>query len=524
MGTSKTQDWPWAVAFGALTAAVGIASGGLALPLLLLAGLAIGLYLLAEGQNWLLGASQAHWRRNAGVASVFSLLVIAFIALTGGANSPLACALYLPILMATLCYGLRIGLLTSLGMAAACGLFVLNLSPLPRAPGNAVAIALSFPTFAIFAGVLRAQMEERLRVLHGEKQDLSALLDMSQMMESAFDLDMTLNLILLNVKQHSGCSVCAVYLKAADGRTLELCAASGPRDRITLLPLLTVDEARTGDWSLSAPLRGDNVRAFYAPDSRGTCAEPASRLFEIDCDAHSFACLPLDGVEGLLGMLYVGYRLPRGLTPEGVTRLEHLATRAAFPLQRVLLQREFHSMAYSDPMTGLDNFRQFEENLAHELARAERYDRPLSLILLDIDHFKSFNDALGHQAGDALLGQMGVVLRNSLRNVDKPARYGGEEFVIICPETGPDEARLIAERIRRNVADTPFALLEKGSEDSKRGAARVTVSLGCATYPGDALAARDLVKKADIALYAAKDAGRNAVQVYEEHEARMKVA
>ncbi len=265
----KTHDGLWAIAFGTLAASVGIAAGGPGLPLLALAVAAIGLYLLAERQNWLLGASQAHWRRNAGVASVFSLLVIAFISLTGGANSPLACALYLPILMATLCYGLRIGLLTSLGMAAACGLFVLNLSSLPYAPGHAIAIALSFPTFAIFGGVLRAQMEERLRVLHGEKQDLSALLDMSQMMESAFDLDMTLNLILLNVKQHSECAVCAVYLKAADGRTLELCAASGPRDRITLLPLLTVEEARTGDWSLSAPLNGDNVRAFYTPDSLG---------------------------------------------------------------------------------------------------------------------------------------------------------------------------------------------------------------------------------------------------------------
>ena len=160
---------------------------------------------------------------------------------------------------------------------------------------------------------------------------------------------------------------------------------------------------------------------------------------------------------------------PHGLTSEGVQRLEQLALRAAFPLQRVLLQQDFRSLAYSDPMTGLDNFRQFEETLADELARAERYSRPLSVILLDIDHFKSFNDTLGHQAGDALLGQLGVVLRNSLRNVDKPARYGGEEFVIICPETGAEEARLIAERIRRNVADTPF-VLPSNDEGAEGGA------------------------------------------------------
>ena len=514
------QDWPWALAFGILAAAAGITAGGQPLPTTAICAAVVGLYLVAEQRGWLLRAGEDHWARNVAVASVFALLAAAFVAQTGGADSHLICSLYLPIFMATVCYGMRLGLLTGLGMAAACALFVLGGFRLPHAvPGSAVAIGLSFPLVAIFGGVLRAQMEERLRVLHTEKHDLSALLDMSQMMESAFDLDMTLNLILLNLQQHSGCQICAVYLKDADGQTLELRAASGPRDRVTLLPSLSLREAQARGWSLSGPLHGDNVRAFYAAnsyaaDSRGGRAELSSRLFEIDHTARSFACVPLDGVEGLLGMLYVGYQEPRGLTPKGVERLEHLATRAAFPLQRVLLQQEFQSLAYSDSMTGLDNFRQFEESLAEEMARAERYDRPLSVILLDIDHFKSFNDTLGHQAGDALLGQLGVTLRNSLRNVDKPARYGGEEFVVICPETGRDEARLIAERIRRNVAETQFTLLDK-SDDGKRGAAHVTVSLGCATFPGDARSSRDLVKKADTALYAAKESGRNAVRAYD---------
>ena len=481
------------------------------MPLIALAALAIGLYLLAERHGWLLGANEAHWRRNGAVAAAFSLLTVSFVHLTGGANSTLACGLYLPVLMATLCYGLRLGLLTSLGMAAACGLFALRLDPLPDAPGHAAAIALSFPVVALFAGVLRVQMEQRVGVLHAEKKNLSALLDMSQMMEAAYDIDMTLNLILLNVQEQTDCAVCAVYLKSADGQALELRAASGPRDRVTLMPALSVEEAQTAQWSLMAPLHGDNVRAFYAPDAHKDHA--GSHLFEIDPTVGSFACLPLDGVEGPMGMLYAGYASPQALTASSVQLLEHLATRAAFPLQRVLVQQDFRSLAYSDPMTGLDNFRQFEENLSEEMARAERYGRPLSVILLDIDHFKSFNDTLGHPAGDALLGQLGVVLRNSLRNVDKPARYGGEEFVIICPETGPDEARLIAERIRRAVAETQFALGDKMGE--KSAPARVTVSLGCATFPGDARTSRDLVKKADTALYAAKESGRNAVRAYD---------
>ena len=138
------------------------------------------------------------------------------------------------------------------------------------------------------------------------------------------------------------------------------------------------------------------------------------------------------------------------------------------------------------------------------------------MILLDIDYFKKFNDTLGHQAGDALLAQLATVLRDSLRNVDKPARYGGEEFVVVCPETGKDEARLIAERIRRNVEATAFALLGQDDAASASSTARVTVSVGFATFPFDAVSARDLVKSADEALYAAKHAGRNTVRSYDQ--------
>ena len=413
---------------------------------------------------------------------------------------------------------------------------------------RAVAIGLSFPVVSVFGGAIRAQMESRLLALSNEKQalsnekqalstekqalsseknELSVLLDMSQMMDAAYDLDMTLNLILLNMQEHMECDVCAVYLKAADGRTLELRAASSaPQTTAVLLPALAIEDARADAWWVAEPVQDDGVhlRAFYAASA--DTSPRASWLFQIDSTAQSFACLPLANVEGLLGMLYVGYHRPEALTPDGLHRLEQLATCAIFPLHRLLFQQGFRSLAYSDAMTGLDNFRQFEETLAEELMRAERYGRPLSVILLDIDHFKSFNDTRGHQAGDALLGQMGVVLRNALRSVDRPARYGGEEFVIICPETDTREVRLIAERIRRSVADTPFALPNQNTanqntanqnSDGKSGeTARVTVSLGCPTFPHDSGTARDLVKKADIALYAAKGAGRNAVCAYED--------
>ena len=511
--TQTTHKNLYAPAFGLLVATVGILAGG---PPVLMTGLGLlfaVLYLHAEHQGWLLGSAAASRRRDYAVTAVFSVLVAAFVFLTGGASSPMPCVLYLPVLLASLCYSLRLGLAASVGMVIVAA-FLRTGSQVPTAmpPLYAIAIGLSFPAAAVFGGALRAQMESRLSALSSEKEDLSELLDMSQQMDAAFDLDMTLNLILLNVQEYSLCDVCAVYLKAADGRTLELRAVSTPPNAGPLLPALAINDARTETWWVAEPAQdGANLRAFYAEDAEKICS---SRLSEIDPSVQSFACLPLANVEGLLGMLYVGYHHPEALAPEAVARLEQLATRAIFPLQRLLFQQDFRSLAYSDAMTGLDNFRQFEETLADELARAERYSRPLSVILLDIDHFKSFNDTRGHQAGDALLGQMGVVLRNALRSVDRPARYGGEEFVIICPETEAPEARMIAERIRRSVAETLFALPNQNSEAANVETARVTVSVGCATFPNDSTTARDLVKKADIALYSAKGAGRNTVYAY----------
>ena len=525
----RSQTRPYAVAFGLLAATVGILAGGHPVPMVGLGAAFALLYLLAERRGWLLASPEGRIGRETAVTATFAALVVLFVYLTGGLRSPMPCALYLPVLLAALCYGMRLGLAASLAMIAAAAILAMD-GRLPHSAISmrAVAIGLSFPVVALFGGAMRAQMESRLRVLSSETRDLSAQLDMSQMMDAAFDLDMTLNLILLNIQQHTDCAVCAVYLSAPDGRTLELRAAGGPRRSSLLLPALPVDEARHGGWSVTDTVRGDlDVRAFYAPDARPGVS-PETGLFAVDRSAASFACLPLASVEGLLGMLYVGFPQPQGLSPEAVSRLEHLTARAVFPLQRVLLQHDFRSLAYSDAMTGLDNFRQFEENLAEELSRSERYERPLSVILLDIDHFKAFNDTLGHQAGDALLGQLGVVLRNSLRNVDKPARYGGEEFVIICPETGSDEAQGIAERIRRSVADTVFVLPNKdGSKEGGKdeaGTSRVTISLGCATYPLDARTPRDLVKKADIALYDAKAAGRNTVRAYIEDGVRVKAA
>ena len=182
--------------------------------------------------------------------------------------------------------------------------------------------------------------------------------------------------------------------------------------------------------------------------------------------------------------------------PVDATLLD-LRIRSAFDLEQT------RRMANTDGLTGLYNHRYLHERLKHEIGRAERYARPLSVVMADLDHFKSFNDAHGHPCGDKALIAVAGTLRQVSRASDILARYGGEEFTLILPETTADEARVVAERARQCVAALDLA-------DQGEGAPHLTLSLGVAAYcPGDST--ETLIEAADAALYEAKDAGRNRV-------------
>jgi len=171
-------------------------------------------------------------------------------------------------------------------------------------------------------------------------------------------------------------------------------------------------------------------------------------------------------------------------------------------------QTELTELATLDGLTGLYNHRTFYILLRGELARAQRFNRPVSLLLLDIDHFKSVNDTHGHQAGDAILQDLGRLLTQASREIDRICRYGGEEITIILPETDVDAAVVIAERMRASVEGHAF---EVGGGASMH----LTVSVGVASWPLHASNAQGLVAEADTAMYAAKQGGRNRVVRYE---------
>jgi diguanylate cyclase (GGDEF)-like protein/putative nucleotidyltransferase with HDIG domain len=174
-------------------------------------------------------------------------------------------------------------------------------------------------------------------------------------------------------------------------------------------------------------------------------------------------------------------------------------------VHRSLAVPQLQAEARVDPKTGLFNARHFAAALAEEIGRAQRFERPMSLIMADLDLLRDINNSYGHLAGDAVLKGIAEVFRAQLRHYDVPARFGGEEFSILLPETPPEQALEIAERIRRAVAQRTFDV-ETSSEPI-----RATVSIGVAGYPKDGTDANELIHQADLAVYRAKLQGRNRV-------------
>lgn len=223
---------------------------------------------------------------------------------------------------------------------------------------------------------------------------------------------------------------------------------------------------------------------------------------DIPCGA--WLVTPLTARGNTIGVIQLIREGHRRFRPVELHRLKPLIAHAAISLENVRIRFEMRDLAIRDGLTGLLNHRRAQEVLKAEVWRAERYHRSLSVLMLDVDSFKQFNDQFGHPQGDLLLRGLAAIVRSNTRHVDSVARYGGEEFIIILPETTKESAIRLAERIRVAVEGHRFQL-----EDGQ--AACVTVSMGVATYPEDGLNSASLVQSADSAMYQAKRDGKNRV-------------
>lgn len=242
--------------------------------------------------------------------------------------------------------------------------------------------------------------------------------------------------------------------------------------------------------------------------------------------ASSYLCVPLVAQGETLGVLYVEDKVSQLAPSAQAEELEQatlkrrsiaVAERVSLALVNLKLRELLRNQSIRDPLTGLYNRRYLEESLNRELHRASRTGRIVSVAMLDLDHFKHFNDTFGHQAGDILLKETAGVIKNRVRAGDIGCRYGGEEFSLILAEVDTDGAHKCVENIREAIKH--LSLHNRGQT-----LGTVTVSAGIAAYPTHAGNSEDLIHAADEALYRAKKAGRDCIFIYEPLESTSKVA
>jgi diguanylate cyclase (GGDEF)-like protein/putative nucleotidyltransferase with HDIG domain len=251
----------------------------------------------------------------------------------------------------------------------------------------------------------------------------------------------------------------------------------------------------------------------------GTATELACRerrsIYEADLKRHhrfwtweshlqqgvrSVVYLPLIVTDRNIGSLVLASRKPNAYSSRQIKLLEKVALQIAAPIENAQLYAQLEQKSRIDGLTGLFNRRHFEERLNEEVSRHSRYGNMFSIFMIDLDNFKAYNDTYGHPAGDILLGQIGKIIKSSVRNVDHAFRYGGDEFVVILPQTARDDAHVVAERVRGQIA-----------VEMEKKVITVTCSIGLASYPTDGAVANELVNAADNALYHAKRTGGNRI-------------
>jgi len=240
-----------------------------------------------------------------------------------------------------------------------------------------------------------------------------------------------------------------------------------------------------------------NVKSVYEPDLEKGSRFATTEYFRGE-GVRCKVALPLVVRGEVIGTLNVGGSRPDLYSEKDIRLLESLALQIATPIENAHLYDKAEQRGRVDELTGLFNRRHFEERLKEEVGRHARYASEFSLLMLDLDSFKAYNDMYGHPSGDQLLRRIGAIVRNSIRDSDQAFRYGGDEIVVILPQTSMDDARVVAERIRESVVAE--------MEASQLG---VTCSIGLASYPSDGVMSGELLDTADTALYYAKNTGGN---------------
>jgi len=399
--------------------------------------------------------------------------------------------------------------LLGLTIAAALGFILARLlaEPLTRLAEGTRAVAAGdlehrvqaegqdFSNIAEAFNMMTANLQQYVGELKDSRDELRRSLErLGMTLRSTHDLEAMLGVILDTAAVTLRATAGALYLLHPGDRELrpEVAVGYDPPDG----EALRLDEGVAG--TVAASGRPVLVRE---PDG-----EPAPRP-PVEPAAPTALAVPLLRGNRSMGVLALyGRTLADPFEEDDLETLGSFAAQASVAIENVILHKEAQRLSITDGLTGVWNRRYLSLTLAKEIERAQRFERPLSILMVDIDHFKDVNDAHGHLRGDEVLVELTRRILGTIRSqIDTLARFGGEEFVIVLPETPRDGARFVANKLRRVVRAKPF-VSDVGRDVS------ITVSIGVAAHPEDGSTDEELLKAADVAMYRAKQRGRDRVE------------
>lgn len=299
------------------------------------------------------------------------------------------------------------------------------------------------------------------------------------------------------LREITNCDACAILL--IEGEDIKILAERGFVTSMSSIRFSREMPAikhiiETKEYIFSNDLRKDALLSSCVPEG---------------CRAQSLICVPICVGDEVKGIIHLDSMEKNVFDGEDLNLVQLLAKEASLALERSLLYEQIKALTLTDSLTEIYNRRKLEEDLDSEIARSKRYARPLSLLMIDIDWFKNYNDYHGHQKGDEVLKKVARLLAQNVRNIDRVYRYGGEEFVVLLPEVDKEGGLACAERLRRRVEQEP---IEGEAESQPSG--KLTISVGVASFPLDGDTKEKLLEAADSALYRAKAHGRNRVCPY----------